>query len=197
MERASTDLQEKLDALQDEVELLKNEVKQCLVDLREVVMKDRGLSGGHKIGSNGAAGWPSDIPNVAPTAPTYHEPDPPPADENITATGARRRSGDLESLDTAVVGSFIQWMGAAKGKGISLQRVAPYLEAYEAAGYLTPATTMLMVLSLADLDRTEDAVSAIGGPSSNLDYAQCLLELHDFVCGPGYTRVRLTENSDG
>ena len=40
VERA-TDLEERLEALQDDVSLLKNEVKQTLVDLREFIMKDR------------------------------------------------------------------------------------------------------------------------------------------------------------
>ena len=43
MVERSTDLDERLEALQDDVDLLKNEVKQTLVDLREFIMKDRTL----------------------------------------------------------------------------------------------------------------------------------------------------------
>ena len=37
------DLEERLEAMQDEINLLKNEVKQTLIDLREFIMKDRSL----------------------------------------------------------------------------------------------------------------------------------------------------------
>ena len=49
VERTSTDLQDQLEALQDEVNLLKNEVKQTLVDLREFIMKDRTLLPPHVV----------------------------------------------------------------------------------------------------------------------------------------------------
>ena len=38
------DLEERFEALQDELNLLKNEIKQTLVDLREYIMKDRTIT---------------------------------------------------------------------------------------------------------------------------------------------------------
>jgi len=199
VERTSTDLQDQLEALQDEVNLLKNEVKQTLVDLREFIMKDRTLLADGPQGarppvpsreseehSPGVPGMPA-IPGI-----------PMPPMPSMTPGGRRPGSTlrDLQSeahaagaLDAVMMGNIIWWLGTAKRRGLSLQQVSPFLEAYEMSGHLTPSMAKLILRSMAELDDVEDVPRDRG--FSPHDYADALLQLHDIICTPGYVVDRL------
>ncbi len=199
METATTDVQEKLDALEDEVNLLKNEMKQSLVDLREIVMDRRTLFSQRSVNAN-SVGLERPVPPVSPGPehgngglPGIPTQSPSGADTRDVATlGNELRMAALDRaansggvLDAAMLGNFICWLGTVKIKGMSLQRIIPYLETYERAGYLTSAMAKLMLLSMADLDQLGEPSSR--QPLSFQDYSECLCELHEIVCTPGYT----------
>ena len=194
MVERSSDMDERLEALQDDVDLLKNEVKQTLVDLREMVMKERTL-----------------LPNIVQAAPQR-----PPADgsarDDLSAmpvalqglptapvSGLRRQIAplrDLQSqahssgaLDAVMLGNIIWWLGTVKRRGLSLQQLTPFLEAYEMSGHLTPSMAKLMLRTMADLDDLEETPR--GHVFSPQDYTECLLQLHDIICTPGYVVDRL------
>ena len=194
----STDLDEKLEALQDEVNLLKSEVKQTLVDLREFIMKDRtifpqgpALQGTAPPRPPATDRGQEELALVSP--PLQGFPMPP-----LTAVG--RRMGpplrDLQSeshssgaLDAVMLGNIIWWLGTVKRRGLSLQQLTPFLEAYEMSGHLTPSMAKLILRSMADLDDLEELPLNHG--FSPHDYTDCLLQLHDIICTPGYVVDRL------
>ena len=197
MVERQSDLDEKLEALQDEVNLLKTEVKQTLIDLREYIMKDRTL-----------------LAQYAPPEPRPTAQRPEGAQEGQPVSvvpavtglpfippipGVRRAGGALRdlqseahssgSLDAVMMGNIIWWLGTVKRRGLSLQQITPYLEAYENSGHLPPSMAKLILRSMAELDDLEtlDPSRAF----SPHDYADALLQLHDIICTPGYTVDRL------
>ncbi len=202
MEAPPMDIQGKVEALEDELNLLKNEMKQSLVDLREIVMKSRSPFlqsyvniDGESASGNNHHGQRSDqtedgrqdhldmqghfFAGVA---------------QDIVTLGSQLRMAALDwasnggaMLDGAMLGNFIVWLGTVKGRGMSLQRIVPYLETYERAGYITPAIAKLMLLSMADLDQMEDLSSRQA--FSFQDYSECLRELHDIICTPRFKAI--------
>ena len=196
MEQAADRCRRETRGLQDEVNLLKNEVKQRLVDLREFFMKQRTISS--------RPHWATQAVNnggqldAVPPKPDAGRREP--GDSDVQAVNSDARDGDAPAkvlgmsaidrallssavLDAPMLSNLILWLGTVKGRGITLQRVTPYLETYERAGYITPAMTKLMILSMAELDRTEEASSSQA--FSSQDYSECLRELHDIVCNLG------------
>ena len=205
VERSSTELQDQLEVLQDEVSLLKNEIKQTLVDLREFIMKDRTLLPPHVVQEAPAAPRApltgregEEMPPGVPGSPPI--PGFPPMPPIPGGPGARRPGmplRDLQSeahsagaLDAVMMGNIIWWLGTAKRRGLSLQQVTPFLEAYEMSGHLTPAMAKLILQSIAELDDREDVPSDY--TFSHHDYADALLQLHDIICTPGYVVDQLT-----
>lgn len=207
VERTSTDLQDHLEALQDEVNRLKNEVKQTLVDLREFIMKDRTLLPPHIVADGPTGGAPQRPPGTGqegeerfpgvPGMPGMPGIPMPPMPQ-MTPGGRRPGSTlrDLQSeahsagaLDAVMMDNIIWWLGTAKRRGLSLQQVSPFLEAYEMSGHLTPSMAKLILRSMAELDDVEDVPrDHIFSPH---DYADALLQLHDIICTPGYVVDRL------
>ena len=203
VERSSTELQDQLEVLQDEVSLLKNEIKQTLIDLREFVMKDRTLLPPNVVQEappappraplTGREG--EELPGGAPPIQGFAPMPPIPGGPGARRPGAPLR--DLQSeahsagaLDAVMMGNIIWWLGTAKRRGLSLQQVTPFLEAYEMSGHLTPAMAKLILRSMAELDDREDIRPDY--TFSPHDYADALLQLHDIICTPGYVVDRLT-----
>jgi len=91
----------------------------------------------------------------------------------------------------AMMGYIIRWLGTVKRSGLSFRQLSPFLDAYEAAGYLKPATAKLILRSMADLDDLEETPS--NQAFSAQDYVDCLGQLHDIICTPEYTMDRLAQ----
>lgn len=192
----SIDIAERFEALQDEVDLLKVEVKQTLVDLREFIMKGKSVfpvkppavphSG---TPSNGVASAPAleqvmETETLEPTPlitpfPVKLRADEPQSDASVDAAPALGLGNN--ALDPVMMGRIITWLGTVKGRGLTLQQLTPYLEAYESAGNLSPLMAKVIIRSVADLDQ----VTKVSGEAtfSPQNYAECISELHEIVCG--------------
>ena len=180
MEQGTADLAEMFEALQDEVSLLKNEIKQTLVDLREFMVKEQTLfpqgAFGRRSEPQGPAIEEQEIFPLPPV-PDVRRPQP--------LAAPRGQPDGSGALDVFMLGNLIWWLGTMKRRGLSLQTVSPFLEAYEMAGYLTPTMSKLVLRSMADLDQMEGALP--GRAFVPQDYSECLRQLHYIICIPEYT----------
>lgn len=169
----SIDVVERFEALQDEVDLLKNEIKQTLIDLREYMMKDRtvfSLPEAPPVRS-----VPSPLPPrvVQPTGPAAtptngHKPVAPlaPAPDN-------------QGMNPVMLGKLIAWLGSVKKMGMSLQPVTPYLDAYETSGYLPPIIMKVLLRAMADLDKMTEGPELEFSPEM---YSEYIGQLHEIIC---------------
>jgi len=182
----SIDIAERFEALQDELDLLKVEIKQTLVDLREFMMKDRTL-------------FPQAPLSVGPPSTLSAQQDEYALEEHqateagfsaaaelgrvgIQTNEFQSRLPNTEALDTHMLGNVISWLGTVKGRGLALHQITPYLETYEKTGYLTPVMVRVVLRSMADLDQLVE--TPLEKKFSPQEYSQCLRELHDIICKP-------------
>lgn len=86
------------------------------------------------------------------------------------------------------MGNIVWWLGKVKGRGLTAEQVKPFLEAHEASGYLKPALAKFTYQSLVHLDDVDEATPE--RTFTEEQYADCLRELHDIICTPGYTPSR-------
>ena len=173
----STEVVERLEALQDEVDLLKNEIKQTLVDLREHMMKGRTVFS--ELGME-----PQRRPPLPPPPRVVYtkglSTDEVDGDRPKSPLGHFTPGPRSDGMDPVMLGNIISWLGTVKQMGMSLQQVTPFLEAYEASGYLPPIMLKVLLRSLADLDQMTDSP-----PEEEFSpqlYAECLGQLHDIIC---------------
>ncbi len=189
-------VEERFEAVQDEVKLLKSEIKQTLIDLREFMMK------GHAIASPsvfdrpqvypsnglGAGGEQenSPSPQVSPAAPPAAIPDParPPGYSETAPQNAQGDTQGRQSMDAVKMGHIIGWLGTVSNKGMSPRQLKPFLQTYEQSGHLSPAMAKLTYKSLEEMEAVQGGQFA--QPFSPTEYAQCLLELHEIICNPEY-----------
>ncbi len=87
-------------------------------------------------------------------------------------------------LDATRMGHIIWWLGTVKSRGLSLKQIKPFLQAYEMSGHLTPAMAKLTYRSMEDLEEVEEP--GLDRVFSSLEYSDCLLQLHDIICTPGF-----------
>lgn len=176
----SIDVAAKFEALQDEVDLLKNEVKQTLVDLREFLMKGRTIFPQLPVPSTKEASAPVVRQKhlaYAPVAPTG-------IPVNPSLTGAQAGGRNPDDLDIEMLSNFIAWLGSVKKMGLTLQQITPYLEAYEASGHLQPVLLKVILKSMADLDQlSESEPDRIFSPE---EYATSIGQLHRIICASSY-----------
>jgi len=88
------------------------------------------------------------------------------------------------SVDATMMSNIIWWLGTVKQRGLTLQQISPFLEAYEMSGHLSPAMAKLIIRSMAELGAPNQA-----GHNDSFaphEFADCLLQLNNIVCTPGY-----------
>ena len=176
----SIDVAERYEALQDEVDLLKNEIKQTLVDLRGFMMEDRTI-----FPRGTEAGQALALPRIPAIVPL------PEAPSRISVTNGHSPSfpevnngGGLvnhvaDPLDVIMLGEIISWLGTVKRRGMSLHQITPYVEAYEAVGFLSPIVVKIVLRSMADLDQmVEFSSDHVLSPE---EYSECVREFHEIV----------------
>ena len=191
-------VEERFEAVQDEVSLLKAEIQQTLIDLREFMMKGHAISSSSVFDS--AQAQPSNglnpeeegqarlSPQVSPAGPPAAQPDPGPDPAlRYSATAPPNAPGDPQgryAMDAVKMGHIIGWLGTVTSRGLSPKHLKPFLQSYEQSGHLTSTMAQLTYKSLEDLDGAQG-----GQPNrsfSPTEYAECLLELHEIICNPGY-----------
>ncbi len=180
------DIAERFEALQDELDLLKVEIKQTLVDLREFMMKERTLFPQASSGVRPPSTPSAQQDEYALDGQQATTAGPSAADGlgrvGIQTNEFRSRTPNTEALDTHMLGNVISWLGTVKDRGLALHQITPYLEAYEKTGYLTPVMVRVVLRSMADLDQLFETPSE--REFSPKEYSQCLRELHDIICKP-------------
>ena len=204
---------ERFEALEDELNVLKNEIKQNLVDLREFIMKDRTIFPDgvmeppratrveerrtEDIGDSRERGAPSQrVDLVFPESETLQQATPTqqvnlviPKAGNAQTAAAQLVNQPVApqntySVDATMMSNIIWWLGSVKQRGLTLQQVSPFLDAYETAGYLSPAMSKLIIRSMAELGAPNQAVH--NESFAPQEFADCLLQLNNIVCTPGY-----------
>lgn len=232
---------DRLEGIEDELQLLKSEVKQTLIDLREFLMKGSAMSItstfiGPAASSSGPAAPsangqvsaakhqespsvqepPAETKGLVTETPEVQDPTPSPvsAAERQDA-GEAEKSGPVVpqpgpmtpqmpfpqafpapliqsvradgqgkySIDAIKMGHIIKWLGTVARKGLTSSHLKPFLEAYEQSGHLT---SEMAVLTYRSLEHLEYAIGRSHQTFSTVEYSDCLLELHEIICNPGY-----------
>lgn len=226
-------MEERLEGVEDDLRLLKSEVKQTLIDLREFVMQGSAISvtsvpdaptappsngetvaPEHQDGSthqeltsqpvSGQVDAPEDQDNPphrdSPAGPLIttqsdqEEPAPqssPVAPEmpfplpslGTALQGAMVDPQSRYSMGAIKMGHIIRWLGTVARKGLSPSHFRPFLQTYQQSGHLTPE---MAALTLSSLEHLEYAMGRSSQPNSTAEYSDCLLELHEIICNPGY-----------
>ncbi|MCH2524650.1 MAG: hypothetical protein MK020_07215 [Dehalococcoidia bacterium] len=199
-----SELEAQIQTLQDEVDLLKTEIKQTLIDMRELVMKDSNI-----FAQPSSSKVNSEIRQIPPTVTEENssetdeyneefgsedntdESNEDSEPESITVHSVTEGSSvlnfQIESSQVTklmpksgdLVANLTGWLGTVKMRGVSLTQMLPFLEAYQNSGHLDSLSMRLIVKAMADLDILEP--SHITQPFSSTDYAQCLMELHEVI----------------
>ncbi len=89
-------------------------------------------------------------------------------------------------MDAVKMGHIIGWLGTVASRGMSPRQLKPFLQTYEQSGHLTPAMAALTYKSLEELEGVQGGQGFAQGFSPT-EYSQCLLELHEIICNPGYS----------
>ena len=185
-------VEERFEAVQDEVSLLKAEIQQTLIDLREFMMKGHSISSpsvfegvqpqspnGVSVGAGEQNSPSPKISRDAPPDPDLAQPYSEPAPQNAPSEARGRYA-----MDAVKMGHIIAWLGTVTSRGLSPKHLKPFLQSYEQSGHLTSTMAQLTYKSLEDLDGAQG-----GQPNQSFsasEYAECLLELHEIICNPGY-----------
>ena len=189
MAESIEDMKVQLDILQDEVDLIKNQIKQNLVDLREYIMNrdtifpvtqcdtDKPISNGRD----------RSIPIQEQTGQELnyllenHWLDQSEGDPLLKYSEVVKMPKS-SGWDTSMVGSMIWWLGTIRRRGLSLRQFAQFLEAYETSGLLDHSTIRLVKVMIRAM---EDALCAdpddehIGTAE---EYAEGLLQFSEIFC---------------
>ena len=183
------DLKVQLDILQDEVDLIKNQIKQNLVDLREYIMNRQTIF----PVTQGVTDKTNSYKEESGISIQDHANQ---VEDNLLQDQYPEQSGNdpfpnyrevidmykSPQLDTSTVGSMIWWLGTIKRRGLSLRQFAQFLEAYETSGLLDHSTVRLVKVMIRAM---EDAVYM--GPAdehvgTSEEYAECLLQFSEIFC---------------
>ncbi|MCL0055409.1 hypothetical protein M1N56_06020 [Dehalococcoidia bacterium] len=187
MTTANSQLLERIQALEDEVNLLKTEIRQVLIDMRDTWLKRSDVL------SVGPVNMP--VPVSSP-ANVSSQPVPVQAISDLSETQARPTQTpqpvatysspetgldmSIDSSNKGIVNDLLQWMGDAKEKGLTAARLFPILEAYETSGMMSPLMAKFILKSMSMLDeiQTGEEVPTMS-PSS---YSESISDLHKLVC---------------
>ena len=205
----SSKLQQRITVLEDELNLIKSEIHQTLIDMRDAMSKGQDILSVKKESSVAATQSTSSnevieqVSNeVIETESTNDEEDSLDgdsvedesyesvsvnsldhyADSDSIATLSKPTSAAIDfKTNKALMNDILSWIGTAKEKGFTAARLFPVMEAYETSGLMNPLMTKFLLKSMSMLDEIQDKKQpAILSPS---DYAQCLSELHNLITG--------------
>lgn len=187
MTTANSQLLERIQALEDEVNLLKTEIRQVLIDMRDTWIKRSDVL------SVGPVNMP--VPVASPTE-VSSQPVPVQPISDLNETQARPtqipqpvaaysslETGldmSIDSSNKGIVNDLLQWMGDAKEKGLTAARLFPILEAYETSGMMSPLMAKFILKSMSMLDEIQTGEDVpVMSPSS---YSESISDLHKLVC---------------
>jgi len=214
MVSSQSETNEKLERLEDEFNLLKTEVRQTLIDLKEFIMKGRTIF----------PDVPDILSNPRPAEIRHEEPsvaDPLPEEDAMVAEAveasmdppvpeiatlpnplaARSNPTQLPAInnptggeadqtrapDAVMMSSIIWWLGTAKRRGITLHQVAPFIDAYEMSGYMSPTVAKLIYRTMAEMDSTTDPT--LTSPPMPQDFSEGMMQLNEIITSPGHVII--------
>ena len=200
----SSKLQQRITVLEDELNLIKSEIHQTLVDMRDAMSKGQDILSVKKE---------APAPKAQPQAAQQQEDNLSDVDEPTETDSIDEEELEedgveslaIDSLDhyseedsiatlskpspaaidfktnKALMDDILSWIGTAKEKGFTAARLFPVMEAYETSGLMNPLMTKFLLKSMSMLHEIQDKKQpATLSPS---DYAQCLSELHHLITG--------------
>ena len=191
MDEYSENLKERFDLLQDDVDLIKNQIKQNLVDLREFIMNSRTISAGNDQSRPGekhglTGGSLSDaVYSVAEHQKRLS------GTENKSHINHYEVTGMAEDrhLDAGTVTNLIWWLGTIKRRGLSLRQLSKFLEAYETSGFLDHSMSKLVKVMIRSMEDVNEVVgTSVSGQGSPEEYADCLLQFSEIFCAASERR---------
>ena len=202
MVSADGSLGDRLEALELEFNLLKTEIRQTLVDVKEFVMKGRSVNAEQRP-VTGARPTTIDTDmqstNEEPYVDAYF------VDQNVAtgsdsitigespvSTGWAASPQAMEKNtalapssinDSTMMKNIIWWLGTARRRGITLNQLSPFIEAYEMSGYMSPLISKLIYKTMAQL---ADGESTTGGQRMPQDFSDGLMQLNEIITTPNY-----------
>ncbi len=170
MTTSNSQLEQRIQALEDEVNILKTEIRQILIDMRDTwLRKSDVLSSSREIVQ-------AATPTLAPTPQTASP---------ATNGAPRAYFGSEAALDLSAnqnnkgtLNDLLGWMGEAKEKGLTAARLFPILEAYENSAMISPLMSKFILKNMSMLDE----MYSNNDPMSPAVYSQVVSELHKLVC---------------
>ena len=189
-------LEDRLEALELEFNLLKTEIRQTLVDVKEFVMKGRSVSAEPiPEANNRPSEISADPPNIIDDLPED-------SNFNVLNYEAGPNLGTLEESpgsavvaqdknalapsninDSTMMKNIIWWLGTARRRGITLGQLSPFIEAYEMSGYMSPLISKLIYKTMAQLADEESTTSTSHMPQ---DFSDGLMQLNEIITSPNF-----------
>ena len=192
-------LEDRLEALELEFNLLKTEIRQTLVDVKEFVMKGRSVSAEPipevNNRSSEISADPQNIIEDLPDDPSFNVfnseagPNSDTLEESPGLPGSAVVSQDKNALapsninDSTMMKNIIWWLGTARRRGITLGQLSPFIEAYEMSGYMSPLISKLIYKTMAQLADEESTTSTNHMPQ---DFSDGLMQLNEIITSPNF-----------
>jgi len=215
MVSSQSETNEKLERLEDEFNLLKTEVRQTLIDLKEFIMKGRTIF--PDVPDILSSPRPAEIRHEEPSvADPLPEEDAmvsedveasrnPPVPEIATPANSLAAKFDPTQLpyinnptggeadptrapDAVMMSNIIWWLGTARRRGITLHQVAPFIDAYEMSGYMSPTVAKLIYRTMAEMDSKIDPTTT--SPPMPQDFSEGMMQLNEIVTSPSHVISR-------
>tara|TARA_Y100000588_G_scaffold392388_1_gene504078 strand:- start:13769 stop:14476 length:708 start_codon:yes stop_codon:yes gene_type:complete len=195
-------VENRLEALESEFNLLKTEIRQTLVDVKEFVMKGRSI--------NTVSAPVTSNPILEPDSPVQSDfedasisklaqdqspsldsqgadtDDKQPAVNPHLQTRVSLSSSALAPSnmnDSAMMKNIIWWLGTARRRGITLGQISPFIEAYEMSGYMSPLVSKLIYKTMAQLADEDSTTPPQRMPQ---DFSDGLMQLNEIITTPNY-----------
>ena len=167
-----------LGSLVEDFELLKTEIKQTLIDLREVVMKDRTVFTGHASQREAPENLPDAISEIGVKADLH-----PGYLRKATPEAAAEEEGPRDMSTLREMGQIFQWILDIREAGLSPVVLAEFLESYvRSIGVSTQAGRLAMfVVKIVQQMKTDDLDRS--SPSSLETYGLYIGELGNLLAG--------------
>ena len=185
MTTANSQLLERIQALEDEVNLLKTEIRQVLIDMRDTWLKRSDVLSVGPVNMPVPVTSPADV-SPQPVRPITDMSEGQARPAQIPQPVARYSSLEtgldmsIDSSNKGIVNDLLQWMGDAKEKGLTAARLFPILEAYETSGMMSPLMAKFILKSMSMLDEIQSGEDVPAMSPSR--YSESISDLHKLVC---------------
>jgi hypothetical protein len=189
---------DRLESLELEFNLLKTEIRQTLIDVKEFVMKGRSVNPAQRpeparpvieIPTPETAGVDVSPADLLSEAGISWEPSEQPVTSNWDSTPdspplvKETAIAPTNINDSTMMKNIIWWLGTARRRGITLGQLSPFIEAYEMSGYMSPLVSKLIYKTMAHLADEEATPSSQQMPQ---DFSDGLMQLNEIITVPGF-----------